>query len=892
MKSKRILSILLALVFVLTLLPAASLPAKAAAYPTPEHKAQCGDNAYWWLSGGDGTERTGIIYVEGYGPMWDFDVAQTTDAPWYGVKCDNIFIMEGITRVGNYAFCGALPNTVMLPTTLEVIGSYGFSNMSKSEGGKTLQMQSFPDLPIRLRRLEDRAFAGAHVYGNIELPASLEYVGDAALSGAVAPIERSFGIYFNGPVKYLGRFALGFNYILSEIRFVGHAPDYIAPDVFSNIRPNEGNYAGTNYCNIYYPANDPTWTGIADQNYGGGRISWHATNMSNNTCGNDLTWYYDEVRWIPVLRISGTGPMWDFTSQDPGYKAESTFYADLMLDEGITTIGSCAFKGITIMDEYLEIPSTVTSIRSEAFSGSGLDTVVFKGRAPAIAADAFIGCSFKAIYEDISFSPAVLQDYGGSITWIGSPIITGQDSMVYAEAGQKASLSVKAKGDPLNYQWQYRISAAMPWTDASDTNFNQATYTPKVTLLMDGYEFRCKIWNEAKTIYSAPITLTVAEPTVVPPAVASLTANKTAAASGDTVTWTAAATGGSGELQYNFYIYQDGSVVRKTGYTAAKTISCIVSDPGTYFAKVFVKDEANTVVTKTGGTVTVTAPAAPLTVTGLTANKTSAAPGEAVTWTAAASGGTGTLRYNFYIYQDGTLIHKGGYSTSKSITYTPTVAGNYSIKVYVKDGASAVVTKTGGAVAVTAPAAPLTVTGLTANKTSAAPGEAVTWTAAASGGTGTLRYNFYIYQDGTLIHKGGYSTSKSITYTPTVAGNYAVKVYVKDGASAVVTKTGGAVTVSAPAAPLSVASVSANKSSSAAGEAVTWTAAASGGTGTLRYNFYIYQDGTLIHKGGYSTSKSITYTPTVAGTYSVKVYVKDGASAVVTKTGGTVTVTG
>ncbi len=63
MKSKRILSILLALVFLLTLLPAAG-PAKAAAYPTSEHKAQCGDNAYWWLSGGDGTERTGIIYVE------------------------------------------------------------------------------------------------------------------------------------------------------------------------------------------------------------------------------------------------------------------------------------------------------------------------------------------------------------------------------------------------------------------------------------------------------------------------------------------------------------------------------------------------------------------------------------------------------------------------------------------------------------------------------------------------------------------------------------------------------------------------------------------------------------------------------------------------------------
>ena len=90
----------------------------------------------------------------------------------------------------------------------------------------------------------------------------------------------------------------------------------------------------------------------------------------------------------------------------------------------------------------------------------------------------------------------------------------------------------------------------------------------------------------------------------------------------------------------------------------------------------------------------------------------------------------------------------------------------------------------------------LAVTSVTADKTSAAPGETITWTASASGGSGTLKYCFYVYKDGTAVQKGSYGTARTCSYTPTAPGTYTVKVFVKDGAGTSASKTGGACVVS------------------------------------------------------------------------------------------------
>ncbi len=89
----------------------------------------------------------------------------------------------------------------------------------------------------------------------------------------------------------------------------------------------------------------------------------------------------------------------------------------------------------------------------------------------------------------------------------------------------------------------------------------------------------------------------------------------------------------------------------------------------------------------------------------------------------------------------------------------------------------------------------LTVGSITADKTTAKVGDTVTWTAAATGGSGTLRYCFYIYKDGTVVHQTGYSSAKTVSYTVAGAGKHTAKIFVKDGAGAAVSRMSAAVTV-------------------------------------------------------------------------------------------------
>ncbi len=65
-----------------------------------------------------------------------------------------------------------------------------------------------------------------------------------------------------------------------------------------------------------------------------------------------------------------------------------------------------------------------------------------------------------------------------------------------------------------------------------------------------------------------------------PLVLSSVTASKTTAKVGDTVTWTATATGGKAPLQYCFYIYKDGTAVKKGSYGSANTIGCAPSGAG------------------------------------------------------------------------------------------------------------------------------------------------------------------------------------------------------------------------------------------------------------------------------------------------------------------------
>ena len=183
-------------------------------------------------------------------------------------------------------------------------------------------------------------------------------------------------------------------------------------------------------------------------------------------------------------------------------------------------------------------------------------------------------------------------------------------------------------------------------------------------------------------------------------------------------------------------------------YGTARTYTYTASAPGTYTARAYVKDAAGTIVNLTGGSVTVAA-ADPLVLNGVSANKTSAAPGETVTWTVSASGGT-SVQYCFYLLQNGKILERGSYGTAKTFSYMANDPGTYSVRVYAKDGSAAALQADSGNTVV---ASPLVLNGVTANKTSAVPGETVTWTVSASGGS-SVQYCFYLFKNGKILERG------------------------------------------------------------------------------------------------------------------------------------------
>ena len=88
----------------------------------------------------------------------------------------------------------------------------------------------------------------------------------------------------------------------------------------------------------------------------------------SGTCGENLTWVYDQESC--VLTISGTGPMDDYDTQSRPWSSSITDKAkSLVIREGVTTIGKEAFKQFYKL-QSISIPTSLQSIGDKAFYSS------------------------------------------------------------------------------------------------------------------------------------------------------------------------------------------------------------------------------------------------------------------------------------------------------------------------------------------------------------------------------------------------------------------------------------------------------------------------------------------------------------------------------------------
>jgi hypothetical protein len=260
--------------------------------------------------------------------------------------------------------------------------------------------------------------------------------------------------------------------------------------------------------------------------------------------------------------------------------------------------------------------------------------------------------------------------------------------------------------------------------------------------------------------------------------------------------------------------------------------------------------------------------------------------GNAVTFTATATGGTATREYAFWLYNRGTAAWTLARPYSGSSQFTWSAApGTYNVQVWVRNVGSALSSQdalsTATFTVMNASGAP-TLTSLTSNRNfPVAPGTSVTWTANATG-SAALEYAFWIYNQSSRAWTLARSYSPNNQFTwPAALGAYNLQVWVRNVGSAASSQdalsTATFTVINNP--PQYLGMTSSVPLPAKANTAITFRIQASGSL-PLQYQFWLYNAGTNTWKslcGSYMSTNACTWIAK-AGTYRLQGWVRNQGS--------------
>ena len=527
-------------------------------------------------------------------------------------------------------------------------------------------------------------------------------------------------------------------------------------------------------------------------------------------------------------------------------------------------------------------------------------------------------------------------------------------------------------GTPPTY---YTLSTTATWTGTALVCINYAGVSFSGATTLRVLHFESGAWVDdtvshdtvtqticARVSSFSPFTVAAAPATPISLRVTDLTANRVAPqAPGTPVTFTATATGGTAPYQYKWWIFTDDWRVVQT-WTGSSTFTWTPSTAGAgYRVGVWARSAGNgadardndqssatiafPVVGSAPAPVTPAPSSGVLRVTGVTADRAAPQPaGTAVTFTAAATGGTAPYQYQWFVFTDDWRVVRT-WSTSPTFTWTPTTAsGTYRVAVWARNAGSTVDARdndqassalsyaittapstgagsggttagsssgsssgssggsTTGSGSTTTSSGPLRVTAITADRSSPqAAGTAITFTAASTGGAAPYQYQWFVFSDDWRVARA-WSTSPTFTWTPTTAsGTYRVAVWARNAGSTVDARdndqASSAISYAITAAqstgassggstttssgPLRVTAITTDRPApQPAGTAVTFTAVATGGTAPYQYQWFIFTDDWRVVRA-WTTTPTFTWTPTTASpTYRVAVWARNAGSSI------------
>jgi len=425
---------------------------------------------------------------------------------------------------------------------------------------------------------------------------------------------------------------------------------------------------------------------------------------------------------------------------------------------------------------------------------------------------------------------ALLLSAGVYLAAATAPTITTQPSNARVAIGQTATFSVAATADsgPLSYQWYRRTATGNYLPVAGATS---ASYTTAATTLPenDSAVF-ARVTSPGGMVDSTRVSLFVV-PTIT------ITAQPAdiKVVAGQTATFTAGATVDEGTLSYQWYRSPSGGGT----YTA---VSGAISASYTTAATALTDTNSGIYVRVSSGGAMVESYHATLTVLPAVAPTISTQPrnarvaiGQSATYSVVASGGSGTLTYQWYRRTaTGNYLPVAG-ATSVSYTTAGTTLAENDSGIFVR------VTGPGGMVESTHVSLfvvpTITITAQPADIKVVA-GQTATFTAGATVDEGTLSYQWYRSPSGggTYTAVAGATsasyTTGAVSLTDTNSG---ICVRVSSG-GAMVESYHATLTVQPAVAP--TITTQPGNARVTIGQSATYTVVASGGSGALTYQWY------------------------------------------------------
>ena len=161
-------------------------------------------------------------------------------------------------------------------------------------------------------------------------------------------------------------------------------------------------------------------------------------------CGEDAVWSVDEHG---TLTLSGSGSV-----TYAGWKDYIGSIKKVIVQDGGMEIGSGMFWGC-----------------------EKLETVVFKGAAPTLSDNAFLGVTADVLYpgSEKGWSNDMLADYGGKLNWLSynrTPLkITQQPTLSRSMVTGGMEVTIAAEGDGLSYSWYAKNSGEALYPEAACT---------------------------------------------------------------------------------------------------------------------------------------------------------------------------------------------------------------------------------------------------------------------------------------------------------------------------------------------------------------------------------------------------------------------------------------